>query len=433
MKSKNQKPIRGAWLLLLILTLLNILNFADRYVIVAFSTTIVRELGLSNFQFGLMTGLIFLAVYMVAGIAAGTLADRMHRPRLIAMGVAVWSLLTAVTGMTQSFVQMALARVFIGVGEASLTPAATSLIADAYPPSRRALPYGIFYWGIPVGVGGAYIYAAALGPVLGWRACFYVLGAVGVALALLLLLMKDIPRARYDEPIDQQVQDGVPNSISKSLGAIWLLARSNPAFALTLIGACATTFVQGASVLDLMWWVKERGYAEAQAQQYTGLMFLVGGLLGGVLGGVGGDIARRMSPAGDLKFLAWAMVVAIPMSIVYRYVAPATPLFYLLGFSGSVLFMFYFGPISSAFQEQIPTHLRGTATGVIVVVTTLTSAIGSAVVGLLADLMPGWGSETPITSAIRICQCVGLIAIPCYLLAAKIITKQSLTRAGVGR
>jgi MFS family permease len=421
-------PIRRAGALLLILTLLNILNFADRYVMVAFSTAIVPDLGITNFEFGLLTGIVFLLIYMVVGVIAGPLADRHHRPKLISLGLALWSGLTALSGLAHNFWQMALARVFIGVGEASLTPAAVSLIADAYPPSRRALPYGIFYWGIPVGVGGAYIFAGIVGPIIGWRGSFMLLGGIGIVLAALLyFFMREIPRGRFDDPASQVAPENMPSNLRESLVAVWQLGRSNPAFTLTLIGACATTFVQGAGVLDLLWWVKELGYEETKAQQYTGLMFLVGGLIGGVLGGFGGDLARKLTPAGDLKFLAWGLVVAVPMSIVYRYVEPATPLFYALGFSGSILFMFYFGPISSAFQEQIPTHMRGAATGIIVVITTLTSAIGSAVVGYLADMFIASGDDAPLTHAILLCQLVGLISIPCYFVAARMMARREIS------
>src|SRR5262249_29544342 len=125
MKLENSaRPIRGATILLIILTLLSILNFADRFLIVAFSTAIVPELGLSNFQFGLLTGFVFLTVYMFVGLIAGSLADHVNRLRLISFGLLLWSGLTAASGLAQNFLQISAARIFIGVGEATLTPGA---------------------------------------------------------------------------------------------------------------------------------------------------------------------------------------------------------------------------------------------------------------------------------------------------------------------
>jgi MFS family permease len=418
------KPIKGATTLLFILTLLSILNFADRYLIVAFSTAIVPELRLSNFEFGLLTGFVFLAVYMIVALIAGTLADRLNRSRLISFGLLLWSGLTAASGLAQNFLQIAAARIFIGVGEATLTPAAASLIADAYPPARRALPFGIYYWGIPVGVGGSYIFAGIAGPLIGWRGSFMLLGAAGVILALLLTMRRDIPRGTFDGASDNLGPAKTAPGVWQRLAATGDLIRSRPAFALTLIGASTTAFIQGSTVLDLLWWVKERGFTEVHAQKYTGAMFLLGGILGSVAGGFGGDIARRLTPAGDLIFIAWAFLIGVPMTIAYRYVAPATPLFYTLGFAGSVLFMLYFGPVWSSLQEQVPGPLRGAAAGIFVVLTALSSALGSAVAGYLADFFSSAGIENPITDALRVCQAVGLISIPCFMLGARRLRRE---------
>src|SRR5215470_15853300 len=231
------RPIKGAAVLLFILTLLSILNFADRYLIVAFSTAIIPELRLSNFEYGLLTGFVFLTVYVIVSLIAGSLADHVNRSRLISFGLLLWSGLTAASGLAQNFIQIAAARIFIGVGEATLTPAAASLIADAFPPARRALPFGIYYWGIPIGIGGSFIIAGIAGPVVGWRGSFLLLGAAGVILALLLALRRDIPRGTFDGPSGNFGVAKSRRNALQSLAAAGDLIRSRPAFALTLIGA----------------------------------------------------------------------------------------------------------------------------------------------------------------------------------------------------
>src|SRR6185503_5126923 len=115
------------------LTLLNVLNFADRYLMAAFAPSIMADLGLNNLEFTLLTGLVFSVFYVLFGLFAGSLADRYHRPRLIAAGLALWSALTAATGMAVNFLQVGLARVFIGIGEAVLTPASLSMLSDRMP------------------------------------------------------------------------------------------------------------------------------------------------------------------------------------------------------------------------------------------------------------------------------------------------------------
>jgi hypothetical protein len=153
-------------------------------------------------------------------------------------------------------------------------------------------------------------------------------------------------------------------------------------------------------------------------------MFLFGGMLGSAAGGLGGDIARRLTPAGDLIFIAWAFLIAVPMTIAYRYVTPATPLFYMLGFAGSVQFMLYFGPVWSSLQEQVPGALKGATAGIFVVLTALSGALGSAVSGYLADFFSSSGIENPITTALRLCQVVGLISIPCFMLGARRLRRE---------
>ncbi|HUR42147.1 MAG TPA: MFS transporter, partial [Verrucomicrobiae bacterium] len=292
----------SAWGLLAALTGLNVLNFADRFLLIAFSTAIVPELGLSNLQFGLLTGIVFVIVYSVFGLFAGALADRVHRGKLIAVGLALWSGLTALTGLAKSFTQIALPRMLIGVGEACLTPAAMTLLSERLPASRRALATGIYYMGYPLGIGGSFIFAGIVGPTLGWRGGFMILGALGVVAALLVwFFMRDPSRERG--------VGGLPRAkaapLSQSYHGIKAELRHNRAFRLTLLGGVFLGFSLGAGVLDLLWWVHERGYAQAEGQKLLGTLFLLGGTFGAFFGGAGADWAHaKFGMGGRLKFLA---------------------------------------------------------------------------------------------------------------------------------
>jgi MFS family permease len=165
--------------LLALLTVTNALNFVDRNLLASFANFLKPELNLTDTQFGLLTGLVFLVFYAVAGLFMGMLADLSHRPRLIAGAVAVWSALTAISGMARGFISLAIPRALIGIGESALTPSAMSLLADRVHPSRMGLASAIYYMGVPIGTGAGLLIAGYLGPAIGWRNCFYVLGAVG--------------------------------------------------------------------------------------------------------------------------------------------------------------------------------------------------------------------------------------------------------------
>src|ERR1044071_7065111 len=136
-----------AWLMLGFLTLLNVMNFVDRQLITSFGEPITRDLGLEVWECGLLTGLVFVLFYTSVGVFLGALADRWPRPRLIAVGLLLWSALTAASGLAMNFWQMAAARVLVGVGEATLAPAAVSMLADVFRPKSRALASGVYYLG----------------------------------------------------------------------------------------------------------------------------------------------------------------------------------------------------------------------------------------------------------------------------------------------
>ena len=165
---------KGARGILVFLLILNILNMVDRTLIVSFGTSIISDLNLSDSQFGLLTGPVFVFFYSIMGLFMGALADRVHRPKLIAAGLVLWSVLTALSGMAKSFIQIGVARLFIGVGESVMAPSAISMIADLFPKANRGTATGIYYLGVPLGAGGSFIVAGILGPMIGWRNCFFV-------------------------------------------------------------------------------------------------------------------------------------------------------------------------------------------------------------------------------------------------------------------
>ena len=145
MENTNESVSAGTYVFLLFLTLINIMNFVDRQLLASFANWIVPELGLTDTEFGLLTGLVFLFFYSVAGVFMGMLADRYNRIRLISIGLALWSALTAASGAAKGFVSLAIPRLFIGVGESMLTPNATSLLADKFPPSRRGFALSLIH------------------------------------------------------------------------------------------------------------------------------------------------------------------------------------------------------------------------------------------------------------------------------------------------
>ena len=255
---------------LLFLTLLNILNMVDRTLITSFGTAIITDLELSDSQFGLLTGPIFVFFYSIMGLFMGALADRVHRPRLIAAGLILWSALTALSGMAKSFAQIGVARLFIGVGESAMAPAALSMIADLYPKARRGTATGIYYLGVPLGAGGSFIVAGILGPMIGWRNCFMLLGAIGLVLAVVLLFLKDPKRGAMEEAQDAKQEDLIGGNWRSIASDVYSIVKSTPALAWTMIGAVFLHIPLGAGQFAIVWLERERGFGVGEISAVYG-------------------------------------------------------------------------------------------------------------------------------------------------------------------
>ena len=154
LKNHNEhESVRAADIgFLLLLTLLNVISYIDRQMIASFANWIVPELGLSNFEFGLVTGIAFLFFYAIGGLFMGVVADRVNSTRLIAFGLGLWSLLTMFSGAAKSLVTLVVPRMFIGVGESILTPASLSLLGDRFPVRWQGLVVGIYGMGVSIGL-----------------------------------------------------------------------------------------------------------------------------------------------------------------------------------------------------------------------------------------------------------------------------------------
>jgi MFS transporter, Spinster family, sphingosine-1-phosphate transporter len=190
---------RGAGIALAVLTLINLFNYLDRYVVSSLVESLKRsELALSDTQLGfLMTG--FVLVYMLTSPVFGTLGDRRGRPRLLAMGVGIWSVATALGGLASSFTGLFATRAAVGVGEAAYGTIAPALLADSFPKEKRGRVFAVFFAAIPIGSAAGYILGGLMDQKFGWRAAFFVAGLPGLALALLCLGLKDPPRGGRDE------------------------------------------------------------------------------------------------------------------------------------------------------------------------------------------------------------------------------------------
>ena len=392
------------------------MNFVDRQLLASFANFIVPELELTNTQFGLLTGLVFIAFYAVMGLFMGALADLVHRPRLVAAGLALWSILTAASGMAKGFMSLALPRMFIGVGESVLTPTSMSMLADRFPQSRLGFASGFYYMGVPIGVGVSLLVAGYLGPAIGWRNCFYALGAIGVSLAIIMLFIKETPRKHHDEETDTTKKPGFL-AIAKMLVRV---LRFSPALSLTMAGGVATHFILGAAAFDQLWYVQERGFDRAYIAQMTGWVGVAGGVLGNLFGGVGSDWWQNNRKSGRPMFLVCILLFLAPIGFLYRIVDPDSWFFWFAIFCGFFQLGSFYGPTFSTVQELTPPRIRSTVVAFYLLTLNLIGlALGITFSGIMIDYMISVGISEPYTKTLLVFTAFSATAIPLFYLAAK--------------
>ena len=420
---ENIKTAKSATGILIFLLVLNILNMVDRTLITSFGTSIIADLNLSDSQFGLLTGPVFVFFYSIMGLFMGALADRVHRPRLIAAGLVLWSVLTALSGLAKNFMQIGMSRLFIGVGESVMAPSAISMIADLYPKAKRGTATGIYYLGVPLGAGGSFIVAGVLGPMIGWRNCFFVLGAVGLILALGLLFLKDPKRGAMEEQgtsVEEAPQAGLmTGNWRRVVSEVVTTVKSTPALAWTMLGAVFLHLPLGAGQFAIVWLERERGFDVGEISATYGLIYIIFGTAGTFLGGMLSDWYQSRYKGGRVRFLAYLMLCMTPLLISFRFVSPSSSLFYIGMAAGMFSVSSFYGPAFSTVQDLTPVRLRGVMTGLLLVACNLLGlGIGALMTGVLSDIFSANGVFEPLTKALLTADIISAAAPFSFIMAS---------------
>lgn len=406
------RPPPRAWALLVFLTLLNVLNFVDRQLIASLAPLLIADLGLSRAQIGLLVGFAFVVFYTVMGMVLGTAADRFSRPRLIAAGLGLWSLMTAVSGLARSFLHLAIPRMLVGVGEATLTPAALSMLGDVFPARRLALASGVYYAGIPLGTALSLFVAGWVAPRYGWRACFYALGIVGLVLTVVLLPLRD-PRQLRREGGHGPAGGSAGPGLGEIVRTLLRTVRDVPAFGLGIAGGTLLVFASAAALHVITWLVEERGLPFARAAFTAGAIAAVAGFTGNMAGGWFADWCQRRWPAGRLWSLVLLTAGFAPFTAAFFLLPPDHPAFYACWFVASASTTTYFGPLLAIVQATAPLRIRSTAVAfALFVMNLLGVGPGPWVTGMIGD-------ASSLTAGLLLSLAVGVSAIVPFALAAR--------------
>jgi MFS family permease len=363
---------------LAVLTGINLLNYLDRWIVAALAESMKHsELRLSDAQLGsLMTG--FLVVYMATAPLFGSLGDTRSRPRLLGLGVAIWSVATALAGFARSFAALLLARAAVGIGEAAYGTISPALLADYFPRERRGRVLAVFFAAIPVGSALGYIVGGLADRYLGWRSAFFVAGVPGLVLAALVLRLYDPPRGGQDP-------DAPARAAPAARTAYSTLVR-NRAYVFTVLGYAAYTFAIGA----LAFWTpsfleRARGISKADATVQFGAIVVATGFLGTYAGGWLGDRLLRRSRQAYLWLSGLATLVAAPLTLVA--LMAATPAVYWTAIVAAELCLFAStGPINSTIVNVVDPRMRATAVALsIFTIHVLGDVPSPSLVGVISD------------------------------------------------
>lgn len=384
--------------LLILLIAVNILSYVDRHMLPAFATQISGDLELSRQQFGLLTGFAFVTVYAVCGPLMGILADRYNPSKLIAAGILLWSVMTFLTGLSKNFVQILLPRMGIGVGEATLHPAAASILGRLFSAERRATVFGLFFMGSHIGLGLAYWLAGNLGDVVPWREMFYFLGGLGVVMCLLLLATVRMVGSDTTEPSTAADPD---KSIRAMLGDLVNAFRNNSNFRNAVIGLCVLHMVYASSQFTQLWLVGEKGLDASSASSLYGTLYLLCAIPASMFGGMAADYAVRRFAISKPLFVTLVILVCSPLLIMFRFSVPGTSLFYVYMASAVFILAFPYGAIISLVLDHAPDNIQATAIGfTMTLASVLIVGTGSWAIGYFGDLFETMGLSMPLTRSL---------------------------------
>jgi MFS family permease len=384
---------------LIVLTALNLLNYADRNVLFAVQPLVQDEFHLTNAQIGYLTS-AFLGFYMVAAPFVGPLADRYSRKVIIVLGALFWSGLTLLTAVTHTYTELLIRHTLVGVGEATFVTIAPTFVADLFPENRRGRILGVFYLAIPVGSAAGYLLGGYLAPHYGWRFPFYIAAAPGFLLAIAVLFLKEPERGQFDSVKDLAEAELLPREFSggfargallrvflylKELRHLILGLFKNPAFLTSTLGMAALTFsLGGIQVWIPKFLYSERGYTLEAANFAFGIIVVIDGVVAALAGGWLGDYLLPRMKGSYYLVSAASMLAGVPVMIVALFVKG--PL--MLPAIGVAAFFLLLNtaPLNAAVINSVGAHIRATALAVnIFIIHILGDVPSPTMMGWVAD------------------------------------------------
>ena len=407
---------------LLLLTLVYGFNFIDRQIMGILAPFIQKDLGLTNTELGLLIGLAFAVFYTFVAIPIAWLADRFNRVNILSIALATWSAFTALTGLANNFVQVALARMGVGIGEAGGSPPSHSIISDMYPKEERASALGVYSMGIPLGIMAAYFVTASLMDVsedqVNWRQIFIFLGLTGIALAVVVKLV-------LKEPVRGAMELTSSTTISKPpfIESLKVLMRI-PAWWAMCFGIAFGSFVSYAkSAFQTKYLITLDPSFDFQT------LVIILGIMNGTTYAGGAFFGARLADRWgkkDIRAYGWlpaiAMLLCLPVGIIGWWV-DSVEMHLVFATFALLLLGIYLGPSFAIAQTLAPIHMRAMSTALFFFILNMIALGGGPTfAGWLMDVFGNNYNEIEsIRYSLTVTTCVFIPSVISFLLVSKFL------------
>jgi len=413
-----------------LLLVVYVFNFIDRQILSILLQPIKEEFLLSDTQLGLLSGIAFALFYSTLGIPIARYADRGVRRNVIALALAVWSAMTALSGLARGFGELLAARIGVGVGEAGCSPPAHSLLADYFPPERRATALSVYAMGIPLGIFCGYLIGGWMVELFSWRTAFLVVGLPGVLLSLVVrLTLREPERGRWDRP----AAPGAAAAGAPPLPEVARLLWRRRTFRHVSLAAALHAFVgYGVGAFVPPFLARSHGLGHGEIGTWLAFLSLIAGGSGTFLAGWLSDRLAVRDRRWYVWLPAWSTLVSVPFAwFFYLWPHPTTALLVsaLPIFLGSM----YLGPSFALTQGLAPPTTRALAASVLLFVINMVGlGLGPQAVGIVSDLLRASLGAESLRWALVCVAAVNLWSAVHYLLAARTLREELDDQAEAG-
>lgn len=400
------------WVVLGMLTLVYTFNFIDRQILVILAEPIKAELNLTDTHLGWLTGLAFAAIYVILGIPLARYADRSNRKNIISACLAIWSAMTAISGMAGNFVQLLLARIGVGIGEAGCSPPSHSIISDYFPQKKRATALSIYSVGIYLGILLGYVIGGVIAKHYGWRVAFFSIGIPGIIFAVITyLFIREPIKGQSDESTDIKdipFMDVLRYLMTKKTFIYISLGAGLNTFITYGVGNFLPSFLQRVHDIDIV-----------QAAIVLGLATGIGGMIGTFGGGIMADTLQNK----DKRWYMWIPLIGGTLNILPSMVmifSSNAVLVQAMTFFTSAFTAFYLGPCLAVSHSLVNAKMRALTSSIFFFVLNLIGlGLGPLSIGILSDIFEPTYGNLSLRYAFISTFMIGIMSMIFFYLASR--------------